>query len=241
MRTSWLKLTSSFAATIITTERHATNKHKWRGRIKKSKLKFFWVLWGWKSYFIRLRNDVLMFLWVSAVLLLFNLFDFSRRATWRPTVWFWSCDCLLTYTCKNPKAAILFWPWCLKRVFTAVVSRRPPKKNSSLLWATSELFSKRARFPKQMSTRATPFSRTKQFNMGRNKLTWSMLFPDDLMKSSLSDLFPSRSSITRSIGIFPFRQLMYRWQKLSQSSWTWKKIYIKHLDTVTVRLLQDSC
>lgn len=54
-----------------------------------------------------------------------------------------------------------------------------------------------------------------------NWLTWSMLLPDDLMKSSLSDLFPSLSSITRSIGIFPFRQLMYRWQKLSQSSWTW--------------------
>ena len=33
---------------------------------------------------------------------------------------------------------------------------------------------------------------------------------------------PSRSSMTRSIGILPFRQLMYRWQKLSQSSWTWK-------------------
>lgn len=30
----------------------------------------------------------------------------------------------------------------------------------------------------------------------------------------------SRSSMTRSIGILPFRQLMYRWQKLSHSSWT---------------------
>ena len=30
----------------------------------------------------------------------------------------------------------------------------------------------------------------------------------------------SLSSITKSMGIFPFRQLMYRWQKLSQSSWT---------------------
>ena len=28
----------------------------------------------------------------------------------------------------------------------------------------------------------------------------------------------SRSSITKSIGILPFKQLMYRWQKLSHSS-----------------------
>ena len=37
---------------------------------------------------------------------------------------------------------------------------------------------------------------------------------------------PSRSSITKSIGIFPFKQLMYRWQKLSHNSWTcdlWEK------------------
>ena len=34
---------------------------------------------------------------------------------------------------------------------------------------------------------------------------------------------PSRSSITRSIGIFPFRQEMYRWQKLSHSSCTWRR------------------
>jgi len=34
---------------------------------------------------------------------------------------------------------------------------------------------------------------------------------DDLVISSLSDLDPpSRSSITRSMGILPFRQLMYR-------------------------------
>lgn len=32
---------------------------------------------------------------------------------------------------------------------------------------------------------------------------------------------PSLSSITKSMGILPFRQLMYRWQKLSQSSCTW--------------------
>jgi len=30
----------------------------------------------------------------------------------------------------------------------------------------------------------------------------------------------SRSSITKSIGILPFRQLMYRWQKLSHNSCT---------------------
>lgn len=60
-----------------------------------------------------------MLMWVSAVffdVLASCSLDFSRLATWRPTVWFWLCDCLLTYTCKNPKAAILFWPWCLKRV-----------------------------------------------------------------------------------------------------------------------------
>lgn len=40
--------------------------------------------------------------------------------------------------------------------------------------------------------------------------------------SSGSGFDESRSSITRSMGILPLRQLMYRWQKLSQSSWTWK-------------------
>lgn len=34
---------------------------------------------------------------------------------------------------------------------------------------------------------------------------------------------PSRSSITKSIGILPFKQLIYRWQKLSHNSWTWKE------------------
>lgn len=37
---------------------------------------------------------------------------------------------------------------------------------------------------------------------------------------SSGGLVPSLSSITRSIGILPFRQLMYRWQKLSHSSCT---------------------
>lgn len=40
---------------------------------------------------------------------------------------------------------------------------------------------------------------------------------------------PSLSSITKSMGILPFRQLMYLWQKLSQSSCTWnKKILCKN-------------
>ncbi len=52
--------------------------------------------------------------------------------------------------------------------------------------------------------------------------TWSRA-PDDLVISSLSDLDPpSLSSITKSMGIFPFKQLMYRWQKLSQSSCTYR-------------------
>lgn len=52
-------------------------------------------------------------------------------------------------------------------------------------------------------------------------LTWSARLVDDPESSSWSDFeLPSRSSITRSIGIFPFKQLMYRWQKLSQSSCT---------------------
>ena len=33
-------------------------------------------------------------------------------------------------------------------------------------------------------------------------------------------VLPSRSSITKSIGILPFKQLIYRWQKLSHNSWT---------------------
>lgn len=52
-------------------------------------------------------------------------------------------------------------------------------------------------------------------------LTWSARLVEDPESSSWSDFeLPSRSSITRSIGIFPFKQLMYRWQKLSQSSCT---------------------
>ena len=38
-----------------------------------------------------------------------------------------------------------------------------------------------------------------------------------------SGLGPSLSSITKSIGILPFRQEMYRWQKLSHSSCTWNE------------------
>lgn len=50
-------------------------------------------------------------------------------------------------------------------------------------------------------------------------LTWSAKFVEDPESSSWSDLeLPSLSSITRSIGIFPFKQLMYRWQKLSHNS-----------------------
>jgi hypothetical protein len=37
---------------------------------------------------------------------------------------------------------------------------------------------------------------------------------------SSGGLVDSRSSITRSMGILPFKQLMYRWQKLSHNSWT---------------------
>lgn len=48
-----------------------------------------------------------------------------------------------------------------------------------------------------------------------------------LLVSPRSDLPPSRSSMTRSMGILPFRQEMYRWQKLSQSSWTWNKKKVK--------------
>lgn len=52
-------------------------------------------------------------------------------------------------------------------------------------------------------------------------LTWSARLVDDPESSSWSDFeLPSRSSITRSIGIFPFKQLMYRWQKLSHNSCT---------------------
>lgn len=51
------------------------------------------------------------------------------------------------------------------------------------------------------------------------RLTWSAKFVEDPESSSWSDLeLPSLSSITRSIGIFPFKQLMYRWQKLSHNS-----------------------
>jgi len=47
---------------------------------------------------------------------------------------------------------------------------------------------------------------------------------EDPESSSWSDFeLPSRSSITKSMGIFPFKQLMYRWQKLSQSSCTWSR------------------
>lgn len=52
-------------------------------------------------------------------------------------------------------------------------------------------------------------------------LTWSAKLVEDPESSSWSDFeLPSRSSMTKSIGIFPFKQLMYRWQKLSQSSCT---------------------
>lgn len=44
---------------------------------------------------------------------------------------------------------------------------------------------------------------------------------------SSGGLVDSRSSITRSMGILPFRQLMYRWQKLSHNSWTCRQT--KHL------------
>lgn len=51
------------------------------------------------------------------------------------------------------------------------------------------------------------------------RLTWSAKFVDDPESSSWSDLeLPSLSSITKSMGILPFRQLMYRWQKLSHNS-----------------------
>lgn len=43
--------------------------------------------------------------------------------------------------------------------------------------------------------------------------------------SSLSDFDPpSLSSMTKSIGIFPFKQLIYRWQKLSHNSCTYIEV-----------------
>jgi hypothetical protein len=51
---------------------------------------------------------------------------------------------------------------------------------------------------------------------------------------SSGGLVDSRSSITRSMGILPFKQLMYRWQKLSHNSWTcreknyWLWLHIMH-------------
>lgn len=49
----------------------------------------------------------------------------------------------------------------------------------------------------------------------------ALLLPSlPLVEPPCSRGLDSLSSITRSIGIFPFRQLMYRWQKLSQSSCT---------------------
>lgn len=61
--------------------------------------------------------------------------------------------------------------------------------------------------------------------------TWSRGI-DDLVISSLSDLDPpSLSSMTRSMGIFPFKQLMYRWQKLSHSSWTCVERRRRHKNT----------
>lgn len=57
--------------------------------------------------------------------------------------------------------------------------------------------------------------------------TWSVRFAD-LVISSLSDFDPpSLSSITKSIGIFPFKQLIYRWQKLSHNSCTYIMTEIK--------------
>ena len=41
-----------------------------------------------------------------------------------------------------------------------------------------------------------------------------------LLLSPRSPFPPSLSSITKSMGIFPLRHEMYRWQKLSHSSWT---------------------
>lgn len=67
-----------------------------------------------------------------------------------------------------------------------------------------------------------PISRLKVLESAIKKskeLTWSAKFVEDPESSSWSDLeLPSLSSITRSIGIFPFKQLMYRWQKLSHNS-----------------------
>lgn len=46
--------------------------------------------------------------------------------------------------------------------------------------------------------------------------------------SSLSDFDPpSLSSMTKSIGIFPFKQLIYRWQKLSHNSCTYIMTEVK--------------
>jgi len=65
---------------------------------------------------------------------------------------------------------------------------------------------------------------TVQKKRNPRSLTWSAKFVEDPESSSWSDFeLPSRSSITKSMGIFPFKQLMYRWQKLSQSSCTWSR------------------
>lgn len=57
--------------------------------------------------------------------------------------------------------------------------------------------------------------------------TWSVRFAARVI-SSLSDFDPpSLSSITKSMGIFPFKQLIYRWQKLSHNSCTYIMAEIK--------------
>lgn len=56
------------------------------------------------------------------------------------------------------------------------------------------------------------------------RLTCSDRLEQDPVKSSMSDLEPpSRSSRMRSVGILPFRQVMYRLQKLSHRSCTFGK------------------
>lgn len=59
------------------------------------------------------------------------------------------------------------------------------------------------------------------FGIVAARLTCSDRLEQDPVKSSMSDLEPpSRSSRMRSVGILPFRQVMYRLQKLSHRSCT---------------------
>ena len=62
-----------------------------------------------------------------------------------------------------------------------------------------------------------------------------------LLLSPRSPFPPSLSSITKSMGILPFKQEMYRWQKLSHSSCTWKltKIVNEYCDFIAKRGLKS--